>query len=356
MRCYHCSEQVLEAARWQVVFGGDTHDVCCAGCQAVMQAIVDSGLGDYYRFRTEPAQFGVIPDSLSDRLDELAVFDEPEINERYLHRTGEGEDGAHELVEVNLSVEGMRCGACVWVLERSVGNMQGVSLARVNFSSARATVKFDTSLLRLSDILRRTAQVGFRAVPFDVRERELALKKESRIFTQRLFVAGIATMQVMMYALPAYLTDSGDIEGEYEQLFRWASLVLTTPVLLFSAQPFLKGAFNDIVRRQPGMDVPVSIGLLAAFFASVWATITASGEIYFDSVAMFVFLLLGARYLEWSVRRRAMRAVDGITAAAPESAQRLIADTQNDKEIEVVPAARLEVGDNRLAPCRLSIG
>jgi len=122
-------------------------------------------------------------------------------------------------------------------------------------------------------------------------------------------------MQVMMYALPAYITEAGDIDMEHEQILRWASLVLTTPVLLYSAQPFLKGAFNDLRNRRPGMDVPVSIGILAAFFASVWATVSASGEIYFDSVAMFVFLLLGARYVEWSVRRRAMRAVDDISSA-----------------------------------------
>lgn len=338
MRCFHCAEQVYNSRQWQVEFDGAARDVCCVGCKAVMQAIIDSNLGDYYRFRTEPAQFGVIPDDLSARLDELAVFDEPEISDRYLLASdGQGKD---DLVEVNLSVEGLRCGACVWVLERSVAGLPGVDMARVNFSNARATVRFNPERLKLSNILGRIAQVGYRTVPFDVRERELSLKKESKAFIQRLFIAGIATMQVMMYALPAYITETGDIDSEHEQLFRWASLLLTTPVLLYSAQPFLKGAYNDLRNRQPGMDVPVSIGILAAFFASVWATLTATGEIYFDSVAMFVFLLLGARYLEWSVRRRAMRAVDDISCAAPETAQRF-----NGEKIEMIPATRLEVGD-----------
>lgn len=342
MRCYHCTEEVLDPARWQVEFDGAVHDVCCAGCKAVMQAIVDSNLGDYYRFRTEPAQFGVLPDDLGRQLDELAVFDEPEISERYLHpaEAANSSESSANLVEVNLSVEGLRCGACVWVLERTVAGLQGVDSAHVNFSSARATVRFDSNRLKLSRILARIAQVGYKTVPFDARERELSLKKESRVFLQRLFIAGIAMMQVMMYALPAYISDAGDIDAEHEQLLRWASLVLTTPVLLYSAQPFLKGAYNDLRIRRPGMDVPVSIGILAAFFASVWATFTASGEIYFDSVAMFVFLLLSARYLEWSVRRRAMRAVDDISTSAPETAQRLVGD-----ELETIPAMRLEVGD-----------
>ncbi len=341
MRCYHCTEEVLEPGRWQVEFDGATHDVCCAGCQAVMQAIVDSGLGDYYRFRSEPAQFGVIPDDLSDRLDELAVFDEPEISERYLQQAdANGSTGSADLVDLNLSVEGLRCGACVWVLERAIGGMPGVSRASVNFSSARATVRFDAKRLKLSDILRRLAQMGYQGVPFDARERELALKRESRVFLQRLFVAGIATMQVMMYALPAYLSGDGDIDPAHEQLMRWASLVLTTPVLFYSALPFLKGAWRDLKRRRPGMDVPVTIGIVAAYLASVWATVTGTGEIYFDSVAMFVFLLLGARYLEWAARRRAMRAVDDISLAAPETAQRYVGEA-----LEVVPALRLQVDD-----------
>lgn len=341
MRCYHCTEEVLEPATWQVDFDGATHDVCCVGCQAVMQAIVDAGLGDYYRFRSEPAQFGVMPDDLSNRLDELAVFDEPEISERYLQQTdAAGGAGSADLVDLNLSIEGLRCGACVWVLERAIGGMPGVSRASVNFSSARATVRFDATRLKLSDILRRLAEMGYQGVPFDARERELSLKRESRVFLQRLFVAGIATMQVMMYALPAYLSGDGDIDPAHEQLMRWASLVLTTPVLFYSALPFLKGAWRDLKRRRPGMDVPVTIGIVAAYLASVWATLTSTGEIYFDSVAMFVFLLLGARYLEWAARRRAMRAVDDISLAAPETAQRYVGEA-----LEVVPALRLEVDD-----------
>lgn len=338
MSCYHCAEPVTEPQRWQVEFDNEARDVCCAGCKAIMQAIVDSDLGDYYRFRTEPAQFGVIPDDLSKQLDELKVFDEPEISERFLHATMH--EGDTELVEVNLSVEGLRCGACVWVLERSVTALPGVDMASVNFSNARATVRFNPGQLKLSSILGRVAEVGYRTIPFDVRERELSLKRESRVWLQRLFVAGIAMMQVMMYALPAYITETGEIDAGHEQLLRWASLVLTTPVLLYSAQPFLKGAYSDLRILQPGMDVPVSIGILAAFSASVWATVTGQGEIYFDSVAMFVFLLLGARYLEWAVRRRAIRAVDDISSAAPETAQRVVADV-----LEVIPASRLEVGD-----------
>lgn len=306
-----------------------------------MQAILDAQLGDYYRFRTEPARFGEIPSDLQSELDEFAVYDEPEIYERLTHKSDASNSDAQSAhVEINLSVEGMRCGACVWVLERSLAALPGVERAQVNFSSARAVVSFNPDLTKLSTILKRSTEVGYRAVPFDAQERELALKRESRTYVQRLFVAGIAAMQVMMYALPAYLSDTGEIDVEHEQLLRWASLILTMPVVFYCAQPFFKGTWRDLKTRSPGMDVPVTIGIVAAFTASVWATINASGEIYFDSVSMFVFLLLGARYMEWSVRRRAMRAVDDIGAQAPETAQLL----DNDL-VQVVPAMRLQLDD-----------
>lgn len=345
MRCFHCSEQVPECGSWSVEFLGIDRPVCCPGCEAVMQAIVDAGLGDYYQFRTEPAPFGLIPEDLSEQLDKLTVYDSPEISERYLSKATPADPASSQTcLDVNLSVSGMHCGACVWVLERSLAALPGVSSASVNFSSSRALVRYDPEQLRLSDILRATIRVGYQTMPFDARERETSMKQESRVFLQRLFVAGVASMQVMMYALPAYLSGEQEMEVEYAQLLRWASLVVTTPVLLFSAQPFLKGAWLDLKRRRPGMDVPVSIGLLAAFFASVWATWSGTGHIYFDSVAMFVFLLLAARYMEWSARRRAMRSIDDICSAAPETAQRRV----EDGAWETVPAARLQVGDRIL--------
>ena len=110
----------------------------------------------------------------------------------------------------------------------------------------------------------------------------------------RLFVAGFGMMQVMMYAVPVYLAD-GDMTPDIEQLMRWASLILTVPVVLYSAAPFFTSAWRDLKLSRVGMDVPVALGVGAAFVASCWATLTGRGEVYFDSVTMFVFFLLGAQ-------------------------------------------------------------
>jgi len=347
MRCFHCTEQVAEADRghWTVVFDGAVHEVCCAGCEAVAATILEAGLGDYYRFRSEPAAFGSLPRSLTQELDAFAIWDAPEVGERYVHGAGRGARGRTppppDACEVNLAVEGMRCGACVWLLERRLGALPGVHVAEVNYASERARVVFDPDALPLSALLRGAAKVGYRVVPFDASLREAADAARSRTLLRRLFVAGLGAMQVMMYALPVYLSGEGGIEPHLVELLRWASLVLTTPVMLYAAQPFLAGAWRDLRARAPGMDVPVAIGLLVAFGASVFNTLRGGGEVWFDSVSMFVFLLLTARWLEWSARRRARSSLDALLAVAPETARRLSADGTEER----VPAVRLGIGD-----------
>src|SRR4029077_4163999 len=133
----------------------------------------------------------------------------------------------------------------------------------------------------------------------------------------RLFVAGFGMMQVMMYALPAYLADDGTMSVDIAQLMRLASLVLTVPVIFYSAAPFFRGAWRDIRRRRLGMDVPVALGIGVAFAACVYATIEALGEVYFDSIPMFIFFLLCGRYLEMRARQNAAARLEYLDRALP---------------------------------------
>lgn len=354
MRCFHCTEQVAPAdrGRWQVTHDGVMHDVCCAGCEAIAATIVSAGLHDYYRFRSEPAAFGLVPPDVSASLDELAVYDAPEVLERFAvpdasERRRDDESRGASTPEstssstVTLSIEGLRCGACVWLLERRLGVVPGVSSVEVNYATERARVRFDRSALPLSSLLNAAADIGFRARPYEPSERAQRDAIQSRAMRQRLFIAALGAMQVMMYALPGYL--DGDIEPRFEQLLRWASLVLTTPVMLYAAQPFFAGAWRDLRARAPGMDVPVALALAVGYAASVIATVRGSGEVWFDSVSMFVFLLLCARSLESGMRQRARRALDVVLTALPATAQRVSSEALGT--VERVPAVRLRAGD-----------
>jgi P-type Cu2+ transporter len=157
-------------------------------------------------------------------------------------------------------------------------------------------------------------------------------------------VAGLAMMQVMMYAIPVYLAPPGEISAEFDSLMRWAALALTTPVVLYSAQRFFVNAWRDLRAGQIGMDVPVALALALTFGASTLATLTGEGHVYFDSITMFVFLLLSARFLESRARRRASRAMERLTPALPPLVERLTAWPDSDAG-ERVSGTQLAIGD-----------
>ena len=332
LRCYHCGQAVQRPVRWRVCIDGTEQPLCCAGCQAVASAIIDGGLQRYYGARADVATTAVRAPS------DLALYDAPEVAARYV-RTSDG------LCETNLLIEGLRCSACVWLLEQGLGAQPGVSRAQVNLSTERALIQWDPAQVRLSKLLERVHTLGYEAKPFDVKTREQSIQRQSRASLRRLFVAGISMMQVMMYAAPAYFAQSGDIDPAHQSLMQWASLMLTLPVVLYSAAPIFAGAWRDLRAYSLGMDVPVAIGVIAAFSASVWATLIGAGDVYYDTVTMFVFLLLAARHVEWSARRRASRSVDTLAAGVPDSARRVIRASHHT---ELIPAVRLTPGDEIL--------
>ncbi|MCK9985589.1 MAG: P-type Cu2+ transporter [Azoarcus sp.] len=333
--CYHCGLPVPPQTSHYVAIDGVERRMCCVGCEAVARSIVDNGLTDYYRHRDampEPQK-----EALPAELQELGLFDHPDFQKSFVEPVGE-----HER-EASLILEGITCAACVWLNEQHVSRQPGVSLVDINYATRRARVRWDERRTRLSDILAAIQAIGYRAYPYDAERSEQIAKRERRSMLWRLFVAGFGMMQVMMYAFPAYLAGDGDLTPDIELLMRWASLVLTLPVVLYSAAPFFRRALRDVRLRRLGMDVPVALGVGSAFAASVWATLTARGEVYFDSVTMFVFFLLCGRYLEMIARQKAVRGVEELGKVLPAFAERLAGWPSLTGER--VPVSQLVVGD-----------
>ena len=337
--CYHCGLPIPIAASFSVVIDRQPRAMCCAGCQAVAQAIVDSGLADYYRHRDAMPESPreALPQALAD----FGLFDHPDVQKNFVRRA-EGAAGEHEQ-EAALILEGITCAACVWLNETHVRRQPGVTSVEINYTTRRARVRWDERITRLSAILEAIAAIGYRAHPYDVGRAEVLAWKERKAALWRLFVAGFGMMQVMMYAVPVYLAH-GDMTPDIEQLMRWASLILTLPVMLYSAAPFFQSAWRDLKLRRVGMDVPVALGIGAGFAASTWATLTASGAVYFDSVTMFVFFLLTGRYLEMMARQKAARSVETLARAIPAFATRLAA-WPAESTGERVAVAELCAGD-----------
>ena len=330
-RCFHCGEPVPPHAHFSAVVDGAARPMCCAGCAAVTQAIVDNGLGDYYRERRElPAG---CPASGSPEA--LALYDLPEVQADLVSVAGD-----HSRA-VSLLLEGITCAACTGLIERRLARVPGVTGVSVNYATRRARVSWDSRSLVLSGILRAVAEIGYSAHPFDAARSEDLERRERRGLLWRLFVAGFGAMQVMMYAVPAYLAE-GDMSADIEGLMRVASFVLTLPVVLWAAVPFYSGAWRDLAARRVGMDVPVALAIGVAFAASLAATFRGAGDVYYDSITMFVFLLLGSRYLEMTARARAARAQQSLVKRVPAVAERLAGP---DGGVEMVAVARLRPGD-----------
>jgi Cu2+-exporting ATPase len=324
---------VSAGVEFPVVIDGAKRQMCCAGCQAVAQAIVENGLGDYYRHRDAMPESQ--KEALPEALGELGLFDHPDFQKSFVRPLDE------HAREAALLLEGITCAACVWLNEQHVASLPGVTAIDINYATRRARVRWDERQIQLSDILAAIQAIGYRAYPYDEARSEQIAKRERRSALWRLFVAGFGMMQVMMYAIPAYIAGDGDMTADIEQLLRWASFVLTLPVVFYSAAPFFQRAARDIRLRRLGMDVPVALGVGSAFLASCWATVSASGEVYFDSVAMFVFFLLCGRYLEMIARQRAVRGVESLGKVLPVFADRLVAGAADER----VPVSNLEVGD-----------
>ena len=343
--CYHCGLPIPAGVDFPVEIDRVQRGMCCAGCRAVAQAIVGNGLADYYRHRD------AMPESPREALPQIvadfALFDHAEVQKNFVRRV-EGVAGAHEQ-EAALILEGITCAACVWLNESHVRRQPGVTGIDINYTTRRARVRWDEKVTRLSAILEAIAAIGYRAHPYDVGRSEELAQKERKAALWRLFVAGFGMMQVMMYALPVYLAD-GDMTPDIEQLMRWASLILTVPVIGYSAAPFFVSAWRDLKLHRVGMDVPVALGVGAAFAASLWATLTASGAVYFDSVTMFVFFLLSGRYLEMMARQKAARSVETLARAIPVFATRLAVwpGAGADAAGERVAVAELRAGDTVL--------
>jgi P-type Cu2+ transporter len=333
--CFHCGLPVPDGAHYPIQFEGETKQACCRGCQAVAQTIIDSGQGAYYTHRTAlPAT----PREAEAELAQLGLYDLPEIQESFVRVETEN------VREAALILENIVCAACIWLNERHIAGLQGVLSVEINYATRRARVRWDNSRIQLSAILKAVSDIGYIAHPFDPGRSDDIYKRERNTAIKRLAIAGLGMMQVMMYALPTYTAT--DMSIDIRLLMQWASLVLTIPVVLYSAWPFFIGAWRDLRRRTPGMDVPVALGVGTAFVASVYNTFAGHGEVYYDSVTMFVFLLLTGRFLEMNARRRAGAAVEELVKLIPAATTRLPQWPARDEE--QVPVARLAVGDHVL--------
>ena len=326
--CFHCQEPLPLTGALQVSVAGSQHEVCCAGCRAAVEWIHGQGLGDYYRLRSDGAGPGRGVSS------DFAVFDRPAVLRYY---AGEAVDG---VCSITLALDGMRCAACTWLIERALASEAGVLRVKVQALTQRVTLRWRVDEVPLSTLAGRLAALGYTphlADPTHVLDR---IKRERRESLKRLVVAGVGMMQAMMYGVALYAGAFEGMDPTVRDFFRWVSMAVAAPVIFYAGQPFFSGAWREWQARRLGMDTPVALALALAFAASIYESSRGGAEVYFDSLTMFVFFLLLGRFAEQGVRHRAQVSLGVLSSGLPPLARRV----EGESTVEVA-TLELQAGD-----------
>lgn len=225
-QCFHCGLPMPDSHNITIEYLGEKQPMCCHGCAAVAQAIINSGMDDFYKYRTSTLEKPeeIVPAFLQ----QLKAYDTPVIQQKFVTKTN-----TENILEVSLILEGITCAACVWLNETHLNSLDGIISANINYSNRRARVRWDNSKIQLSDILESISRIGYLAHPYDPEQHQRILEKERKQQIKRLGLSGVLGMQIMIFAVAMYTGDWWGMEASFKQSFRWISLALTLPLLLF---------------------------------------------------------------------------------------------------------------------------
>jgi len=327
--CDHCLLDFPEREAVRETVDGVDRVFCCTGCQGIHRLIRDEGLGAFYDGRKwEERGLAARPESPQ----EVEAF-------RAAVRPVPG-----GLSEVDLYVEGIRCASCVWLNERLLSRTPGVAFARVNYATHRARIRWDPARASLEAVLGRIRSAGYLPKPYGESEGQAAQRRETRDLLVRLGTAGFLSSQLMVVTIALYAGYFQGIDAETRRLLEWVGLGLTLPVYFYSGAPFLRNTVSSLRHGRFNMDALIALGAGASLAYSVWQ-MARGGEVYFDTAAMIVTLVLVGRYVEAAAKGRASEAVARLAALQPREARRIEEGPGGGVKVRSVPVAELRRGD-----------
>jgi len=322
--CAHCGLAIPPRDLVTDTIEGIPRRFCCQGCCGAYRIITGAGLGGFYSRRdwSEPGT----PEGAF-----TTVYDDAFLS-RFVSRT-------ESAAEISFILEGIRCASCVWLIERILASQEGILEARVNYGNHRIRVRFDPKQITPAGIFAAAGRIGYLPHPYTAAEAQRRAEKERRSLLLRFGTAFCLSMQLMGYSFALYAGYFQGIEEDARGLMQYLAALVTTPVVFYAGWPFLRGGLRSLVNRVPSMDLLIAVGVLAAYGASLHAMMTG-GDVYFDTAAMIVTLILAGRLFENAARRRASAGVDRLLRLAPDTARRLEGETAVETD-----AAQLVPGD-----------
>jgi P-type Cu2+ transporter len=322
--CFHCGGEVPPGTRIEEVGDAGILEFCCRGCHGAYLLISGAGLDDFYRRRSW-AETGVAADAY--QLD----FQDSYLS-RFVHPLNDSK-------VIDIIIDGIRCASCVWLNERMMKRLAGVREVRINYATGRARVVFDEEMLGPAAIFSRIAELGYLPRPYTESAARESARREHKDLLVRFGTAFFLTMQLMAYSFALYAGYFEGIEAGSKGYLQLFSLLVTTPVVFYCGWPFLAGARRGLGNRFPNMELLIAVGALSSYGYSIYGMATG-GEVYFETAAMIVTLILGGRLLENAAKRRAAGGVERLLRICSGEAHRFRGD-----ELETVEASELRDGD-----------
>ena len=321
--CAHCGQPTAASQRF-----------CCPGCSVAFDTIQTLGLGRYYRQRM---------------LDPAARAPRPEADANLnLQRTvATAADGTHTL---SLAVDGLQCGACVWLIESVLAREPNVVAGRVNMTSRRLRLSWKGPVDDAARLVGAIERLGYRLVPFDAQALSAAQDVTGRTLLRALAVAGFASGNVMLISIGLWAGEAvGWLAGmgpATRDLLHWVSALIALPAIAYAGRPFFKSAFAALRNRRTNMDVPIAVGVILVSVMSLTETIAHAQHTYFDSAITLLFFLLIGRVLDHRARGQARATAEQLLTLRAADATVLLADGTTERRAQqaIVQGDRVLVG------------
>lgn len=322
--CFHCGARIPAGLLIEKQVEEETLRFCCKGCLGAFLLITGAGLSSFYT-RRDTEEAGVGGNAYQAGFDDAGLA-------AFVRHCGQWDS-------IDIIIDGIRCAACVWLNETFIGRLDGVEQVRVNYATNRANIVYDPSRTTPATLFARIGELGYLPRPYTRSAAQESADREQRDLLIRFGTAFFLTMQLMAYSFALYAGYFQGIGDEIKQILQLFSLLVTAPVIFYSGWPFLSGAWRGLKNSAPTMDLLIVIGALSSFLYSIYATFNG-GEVYFETAAMIITLILAGRLLENYAKRRACSGTERLLGLTAGTATRITGDSR-----EQVAIADIRTGD-----------
>jgi Cu+-exporting ATPase len=282
-KCYHCGDRCTPG---EIIAHG--HSFCCNGCKSVYELLSSCGMDGYYTYADNPG----IKQLKAKSQQAYAYLDAPAIEDKILSFKSD------DLNKVRFRIPAMHCASCIWLIENFQKLVPGVITSRVNFLRREAQFSYHPAELSLRRLVEQLVAIGYEPEIHEEGDKHKTTSKFSRRLVYQIGVAGFCFGNIMLLSLPEYLHKGSTPDAAYRFFFGMVNLMLSLPVLLYSAQDYLSSAWHVIRQRQINLDVPISLGILALWIRSSYEIIAQGGGGYMDSLAALLFFLLIGKWFQ----------------------------------------------------------